>query len=286
MFVKAIEKINPIIRPIYGITRYFNSDKAVPDAATFFFVNNKGYAVTCKHVAEMLLHYKDTALTYEAYKEDIAQKIENKIDRKEYILKDVKEQFKNSNPPIQSEIRFEDSTQCQIIAMHPMADLAIIRVNTLRNINSICPIFKRNMVKEGKMLCRSGFAFPDFNNYKYNPDMDKIEWTATGKVSTPPFHVDGMVARRKGHILIMTTPGYDFMSGAPLYDENGYICGMQTSVLNKYTNFDCDEKEIWHNGLELKVTQYPFAHFSECIDAEVIKTFLTQHKVDFNEENF
>lgn len=286
MFVKAIEKISPIIRPIYGFTRYFNSDEAVPDAATFFFVNDKGYAVTCKHVADMLLHYKSTAQSFETFKKDLTKDIADEKDKIERLKNYVKENFENSNPPIQSEVRFEDSTECQIIAMHPIADLAIIRTNPLHCANNIRPIFKKYSAKVGKMLCRSGYAFPDFDNFRYNPDIDKIEWTTTGKISTSPFHVDGMVARRKGYILIMTTPGYDFMSGAPLYDENGYICGMQTSVLNKYTNFDCDQEEIWHNGIKRKVTQYPFAHFAECLDAEVIKAFLMQNRIEFYEESF
>jgi len=54
MFVKAINKVSKFTRPIHTITRDYESNFAVPSAATMFFVNELGIAITCKHVAERL----------------------------------------------------------------------------------------------------------------------------------------------------------------------------------------------------------------------------------------
>ena len=56
MFVKAIEEINRFTRPIHTIMRSYGSNKVWPGASTLFFVNQEGIAITCRHVAEQLLH--------------------------------------------------------------------------------------------------------------------------------------------------------------------------------------------------------------------------------------
>ena len=55
MFVNAIEEVKKYTRPIHTITRNYNSNLVKPGAATLFFVNELGCAVTCKHVAELIL---------------------------------------------------------------------------------------------------------------------------------------------------------------------------------------------------------------------------------------
>jgi hypothetical protein len=54
MFEAAIEKVSQFTRPLHTISRSFGG-LVVPGAATFFFVNDEGVAITCKHIAEMIL---------------------------------------------------------------------------------------------------------------------------------------------------------------------------------------------------------------------------------------
>lgn len=54
MFVKAIEEVGKFTRPIHTISRNYNEKTVNPGAATLFFVNENGCAVTCRHVIELI----------------------------------------------------------------------------------------------------------------------------------------------------------------------------------------------------------------------------------------
>ena len=56
MFVKAIEEVSHYTRPIHTIMRSYGSNKVFPGASTLFFVNEEGDAITCRHVAELLIN--------------------------------------------------------------------------------------------------------------------------------------------------------------------------------------------------------------------------------------
>jgi hypothetical protein len=55
MFVNAIAAASGFTRPIHTITRLWRETTVVPGAATLFFVNADGWALTCKHVASQLV---------------------------------------------------------------------------------------------------------------------------------------------------------------------------------------------------------------------------------------
>src|SRR6187397_3123508 len=54
MFTNAIERVAMYTRPVHTIMRVYGGKQLIPGAATLFFINEKGYAITCKHVVEML----------------------------------------------------------------------------------------------------------------------------------------------------------------------------------------------------------------------------------------
>lgn len=55
MFVSAIEIASQFTRPIYTIERFYDSKEIHPGAASLFFVNSQGWALTCKHVANIVI---------------------------------------------------------------------------------------------------------------------------------------------------------------------------------------------------------------------------------------
>ena len=144
-------------------------------------------------------------------------------------------------------------------------------------------------MKQGKYLCRLGYPFPEFNNFKHDPIKDDIEWTAEGISASPAFPIDGIITRFVGDTsgkisgIEMSTPGLRGQSGGPLFDVNGTVYGMQFATNHLHLGFDMKEKEIVSDGKKSKVSNYPFLHVGRCIHVDEVKTFLTEHKIVFTE---
>src|SRR5215218_4561533 len=54
MFTLAIEKVLQYTRPLHSINRTYGG-LILPGSSTFFFVNDEGVAVTCKHVLQTII---------------------------------------------------------------------------------------------------------------------------------------------------------------------------------------------------------------------------------------
>ena len=154
---------------------------------------------------------------------------------------------------------------------HPVYDLAILKFNGFNEL--YCkkfPIFLKqtNQIQQGKFLCRLGYPFPEFTNYTYNRETDAIEWSDFGISESPRFPIEGMVTR----------------FGGPLFDENGIIYGMQYQTIFEYLGFDVVDKTELINNRKKKISNYPYIHLGRCIHVDVIKDFLREHNVKFNEQ--
>lgn len=291
MFVRAIEDVSRFTRPIHTIYRGYSSEKAWPGAATLFFVNEEGVAITCRHVAEQFPKAEQLNQQYQIFQQ--ARFRLKKDDFYETNLADLAAQYDmRPDNVIQMKHQFVncfDQFTSFDIHLHPRVDLAIIRFKGFNKI--FYRSFARFLAddseaKQGRMLCRLGFPFPEFTNFKYNYSSDDIEWTREGNPSTPSFPIEGIITRliasnRSITGIEMSSPGLRGQSGGPLFDSDGLIYGMQSSTRHLHLGFDLENFEVPMSGGNKKVTNMPFLHVGQCVHGAVIKEFLTEHSIKF-----
>lgn len=296
MFVESIKKVSLFTRPIYLITREYNSDIIAPGAATMFFVNELGIAITCKHVANMITQAEKVNNHYLKFKTErlsLPTPSNNKYKRK---LRELERKYQyKKNITVQIKVNFIDCVDkldgFEILS-HPNYDLAIIRFKGYKKLcykNHAVFIKDEKLIQQGKYLCRLGYPFPEFSNYKYDSEKDDIMWTKEGKLKTPRFPIDGIITRKlvnKGKVvgIEISTPGLRGQSGGPLFDTDGKVYGMQSNTHHLHLGFDIKEKEILEGSKKKKVSNHPFLHLGNCIHVNIIKSFLKEKDIKFYEE--
>lgn len=293
MFTTAIEKLSQFTRPIHTIERNFNSTTIRPGAATLFFVNESGVAITCKHVAEVMFQADQLAARYTDFKNK--KKLVAPGNNYQKKLRELSQQFGFTEKMLcelkNRLINCADHFDRLEMITHPKYDLAIVKMINPVNLryNSHAVFIKdSSAIKQGAFLCRLGYPFPEFNNYQYNPVNDEAEWTNTGLLNSPIFPIEGMVTRflgDEGKIvgIELSTPGLRGQSGGPLFNSEGTICGMQSATNHLHLGFDMKNQEVIANGEKIRVTNQPFLHVGLCIHVDIIKAFLKENQVSFYE---
>jgi len=296
MFESAIEKALKFTRPLHTISRTY-SGLVSPGSATYFFVNDSGVAITCKHVSNLIPHAENLNKTFLKFKAERDKLPKDNKYRKH--LQGLEGKYKyNKETTVQLKNNFLncfDKFDQIVCHSHPTLDLAILEFKGFNKIYYTShAIFIKDgkSIKQGKYLCRVGFPFPEFNNFRHNPDTDDIEWTKTGNPNSPLFPIDGIITRFVGHPdpggfagIEMSTPGLRGQSGGPLLDVNGIVYGLQSLTNHLHLGFDIKDKEIIHDGKKSKVSNYPFLHVGICVHVDRIKEFLAQHKIVFEESD-
>ncbi|HVK97861.1 MAG TPA: trypsin-like peptidase domain-containing protein [Flavisolibacter sp.] len=293
MFVQAIEDVARFTTPIHTIERSYGSTTVRPGAATMFFVNEEGVAITCNHVAGLIPFSDNLSKKFTEFK-----RIKDSLQKGGNYNKKVKELIQqygfDTNPLCELLVQLNcvQSFDGVEVTPHPKYDLAIIRLINPKNFyyNSYARFIRTGTeIKQGSYLCRLGFPFPEFQNFRYNASSDSIQWTNTGVTATPRFPIEGMVTRHLGDEngifgIEMSTPGLKGQSGGPLFDSQGVIHGMQFATNHLHLGFDMKNKELIANGEKIKIGNYqPFLHVGLCIHAEVIKNFLREKAIRFYE---
>ena len=293
MFVQAIEIAARFTRPIHWISRNYGTTIIQPGAATLFFVNSDGWALTCRHVAKQLVIADQLFVKRQAFLKELDAQRGRK--REKQLLRELEREYEYSkDTPFELYHKFINCVDGRLdldIKLHDDLDIALIHFNNFTRLRcDTFPVFAANGLdlKQGKFLCRLGFPFAEFTNFAYDNAADTIYWTTTGRTDTPRFPIEGMVTRYLADSTSqiigfeMSTPGLRGQSGGPAFDSKGKIWGMQAETAHLDLNFDVNQ-EVIRNGSKKQVSDSAFLHVGECIHVNVLKAFMMQHDVKFQE---
>ncbi len=293
MFVQAIEIASKYTRPIRSIMRYYGSKSVIKGAATLFFVNDEGWALTCRHVTQVILAAVKINEKYNNFRNELVNQSNSKKPKSKKAVEDMYKYTKDS--PIELRNRFMDCIEGDLkfnIIESNKYDISLIKFfDYSRLLCDSFPVFPIDTtgLKQGKFLCRLGFPFPEFTDFAYDEENDQIMWTSTGKVSSPRFPIEGMVTRHllgdQGKLVgfEMSTPGLRGQSGGPVFDADGKVWGMQSQTAHLDLDFDVDQ-EVIRKGHKTRVKDSAFLHVGHCIHVDVIKSFMRENGVNFREE--
>ncbi|MBA2747037.1 MAG: trypsin-like peptidase domain-containing protein [Flavisolibacter sp.] len=293
MFRKAIEKVGNFTRPIHFISNIYGEKTVMPGAATLFFVNDEGYAITCKHVTTIIKQATGIHHNYTQFQQE--RNLLQKSSSYNKKIKDLKTRYgfdKNENT-CQLLYQFVDCVDLQSVDIleHPVYDLAILKMKDFtKSFYKGHAVFAKNTtdVQPGFFLCRLGYPFPEFTNFTYDEKSENISFTGAA-VRTVRFPIEGMMTRHfgdaEGNIfgIEMSTPGLKGQSGGPLFDAEGIIYGMQSMTHHLHLGFDMNNHEIYSEGRRIKVNNQPLLHVGHCVHVDIIKLFLKENHVAFEE---
>lgn len=292
MFVDAIETAAKFTRPIHTITRLWGATEAYPGAATLFFVNQDGWALTCKHVANQLKFADQLLEKFSNFKAERARLAAGKKSRQPIRALERKHGF-TSGQPVEIYYRFFNCVEGPLeleVTLHPSLDAALLKFKNFTRLGaSVFPVFARDgqALKQGKFLCRLGFPFPEFTNFAYDQATDQIRWTDSGRLHTPQFPIEGMMTRNVTSSGVkvgfeLSTPGLGGQSGGPAFDGEARVWGMQAATNHLDLNFDVD-MDVLRNGQKRHVKDSAFLHVGHCVHVDVLKQFMRDHQVSFQE---
>lgn len=293
MFVEALDQVDQFTRAIHFICRYHGSAEIIPQTATMFFVNEQGCAITCKHVADNLIYSDKFYTRYLQFRKEFRHFEREKVAALE--KKRLEEKYGlRSDSLIRIKSSFPDSVNGDyrlVIHRHPVYDLAIVQFQGYSEIKykGFARLLKdETKVRPGRTLCRLGYPFPEFSNYRFNKDTDDIEWSQSGRISTPAFPIDGIITRQVADQngifgIEMSTPGLKGQSGGPLFDTKGIVYGMQSATQHLHLGFDQVNREVISEGIRKRVSNFPFLNVGRCVHVRIIKEFLRAKKIKFYE---
>lgn len=288
MFAQAIGKVSAAIRPMHIIRRRFGDDAILPDIATLFFVNEQGWAITSKRTANILTAANAVDQQYRAYLERKAQLSHDESYR--FTLKRLENDMKLTKDSI-VQIRFtfmgcaKGNTRVSCTP-HPKYDLALLHFVSEDGFTYREHVtFAESAPRQGQSVCRLGFALPEFKNFRLNKEQNAIEFTDIGKNASSMLALDGMVTRyladgERTFGIETTNAGPVGMNGAPLFDAEGRVVGLQSGIGLMMLGADIkmnlpssDEPFVDHGALHLAVHTH----------LDVIKDFLRAQNVMYYE---
>lgn len=292
MFEQALDAASKYTRPIHFITRNYGSSHVQPGAGTLFFVNADGWALTCRHVTRTILAGDALAKRYSAFLAEAGPIAGQKGSREKRRTLEKKHGI-SKDATIELYTQFVDCIEGPLncdIKEHPDLDVALLHFKGYTKLRcDTFPVFPSDgeSLPPGRFLCRLGYPFPEFTNFEYDEVAEKVKWT-NAQTRAPRFPIEGMLTRHLGTSagsiwgFEMSTPGLKGQSGGPAVAADGRVWGMQSATNHLDLDFDVDQ-DVIRNGAKKRVRDSAFLHVGHCIHADVLKAFMRQHGVHFDE---
>ncbi len=289
MFAKAVETVSPAVRPMHIIRRHFGSNTVSPDIATLFFVNENGYAITSKRVSSILQASVGAEQLYQTFLSRKSQLPHDESYR--FMLKRLENDMKLSKETlIQIRYAFMGCAKGTVRIEctphpNPKYDLALLHFATDdAYLYHSHVTFSESEPKQGQTLCRLGFPMPEFRNFRFNEEKDTIEFTDAGKSSSALFAIDGTVTRflsdgERSFAVETTNAGPVGLNGAPLFDAEGRVVGMQSGMGVMLLGAEIKMEKPNHEP----IIDHGALHLAVHTHLNVIKDFLRAKNVMFYE---
>ena len=280
MFKNATKLQYDYLTWIKFIHRKYENLQIEKGSASLFFVNEEGWAITCKHVIETIMAIDTINKNYEQFKSQLSCFPDKKSDL-EIKFKLSKNNVCQGAYEFGVNVKINASINC---IMHPSLDIALIHFDVSEPTKYCYFVDNMNDIDQGTSLARIGFPFVDFNNYTFNPANETLQFTQNNKPMVT-FVNDGIVSQNRYTIinnvqlrthLLLSTPGIKGQSGGPLYDVYGRVAGMQSQTETR--DLDFMGKSII-NGKQIETPQ--FLNVGICISAEAIKDFLQKNNINY-----
>jgi hypothetical protein len=247
MFRQAFNIAISFTRPVV-VSSHTIDGTVTSGVATFIVVNDEGLALTAAHVVQAIVEMdKSVAQTQRnlRLKEAIEASGAPESDRQHQIeaLGIGVDDLQNYSQWWSQDAAWSGG----IVAIDPIADLAVVKLNDFDASGITFPRFRRlppdKQIPAGRSLLKIGYPFatvqssfdPSTNLFKFNTD-DLV-----------PFPVDGILTRAAtvtnshiggdGAFLMTSTPGLKGQSGGPTVDVDGTIWAVQSQTLTLDLDF-------------------------------------------------
>lgn len=282
MFINAIKTNKEYTRPLYGGIKLLGSDNIISSISTYIVVNDEGWILTCKHVAEQIINSENLKDLFTEYKT-----IQNEKE-----LQRFKQKYGITNDDIISQINifvntFEGGHISKIILSKDL-DIALIKWEDFENISvTKYPKFSNSTPEIGQSVCKLGFAFIEDDYFYYDSTSKEIKKYKEKDLNVPFFPLDGIVTRhinvsdKENGMFETSTPGIRGQSGGPIFDESGTILGMQSATRHLDLMFDING--TCKRGLNIEeVHEKQFINLGIAISSKELTAFMDANNVKYN----
>ena len=293
MFADAIELVGNYTRPIKFIMRNYKESIVIPGTATLFFVNEDGYAITCKHVAQEIYNATQINNHYAHFKSE-RQLLPNSNRRRSSLIALEKKYDLKSKKIAEMKVQFSDCVDFFSDIDFNMSNDYDIALIHFKGFKSTCysshAVFAKDssLIRPGDILCRLGYPFPEFSDYIYDEAIDEINWLTSNTSITPRFPIDGMFTRHIGDAsgnivgVELSTPGLRGQSGGPLFTSKGIVYGVQSMTNHLHLGFDMKNEKMFIDGKQETINNQPFLHVGQCVHVDIVKRFLSELNVKYH----